>query len=102
MIECSFEDFKRKLNYLIDKGFEPELSLYLHGKEYMIIAYGDHCSFQRCGVRDGSGEYKYSTLDELYLTKSVDGIVLKDEWPNISDWECFEIECLGLFQDEKG
>jgi len=30
----------------------------------MIIIYDDHCSFQRCGYKDGSREYDFSSLDE--------------------------------------
>lgn len=91
-----YEYFKNKLLSLTERGFEPELRLYLRGKEYMIIAYDDHCSFQRCGYRDGSGEFNYSSLDELYTTVSVDGILLEKEWADIRDWECFEIECFEI------
>jgi hypothetical protein len=40
----SFEEVSIWLNELVEKGFEPELQLYMYGKEYMIIAYEDHCS----------------------------------------------------------
>ena len=52
-----------------------------HSKnEYMIIKYNNHVSFQRCGVHNGSGEYDYPSLQELYQTITVDGICLYDRW----------------------
>ncbi len=64
---------------------EPEFEIIFRGikKTYMIIKYDDHVSFQRCGTYDGSGEYEYSSLDELCEIKSVDGICLRDMWDNI-------------------
>lgn len=75
------ETIKRLLLKSIANGYEAELSLYLDGKEYMII-YGDCCSFQRCGNKDGSGssEYVFSSLDELYST---------------TDWQYYFRERLG-------
>ena len=67
---------------------EAELRIYLYGKEYMIIIYDDHCSFQRCGYRDGSGEQNYNTLDQLYSAKQVDNIVLAKDWNSIEKLEC--------------
>lgn len=49
----------------------------------MIIIYDDHCSFQRCGYRDGSGELDYNDLDELYRAEQPDGIVLARDWDEI-------------------
>jgi hypothetical protein len=78
----SFEEFSNLYNAA--KG-EPEFEICFIGKikTYMIIKYDDHVSFQRCGVNDGSGEYDYSSLKELYQIKSVDGICLKDKWDTI-------------------
>ena len=64
---------------------EPEFEIYFKGldKTYMIIKYDDHVSFQRCGAQDGSGEFDYPSLSELYQTVSVDDICLKDKWNDI-------------------
>ncbi len=75
----SFEEFTGLYNAA--QG-EPEFELYFsdNEKSYMIIKYDDHVSFQRGGFDDGSGEYDYPTLEELYHVESVDGICLKDKW----------------------
>ena len=51
----SFEEFTSI--YDAAQG-EPEFEIYFmnQAKTYMIIKYGDHVSFQRCGANDGSGE----------------------------------------------
>ena len=68
---------------------EPELTLYLNNKEYMIIFYKNKCSFQRCGgYNDRSGEYYYNSIDELYVTETVDAILLKRDWVNITGFHC--------------
>ena len=78
----SFEEFK--IMYDASRG-EPEFEIYFHNvkESYMIIKYKDGVSFQRCGVTDGSGEYYYPSLLELYNTVSVDGICLRERWKDI-------------------
>ena len=78
----SYEEFKRIYNIIPG---EPEISIYLKNKQYMIIKYEDYVTFQRCGINDGSGEIKYQTLDELYNSKSIDNIYLKEDWYLIED-----------------
>ena len=92
MLKYSFDEIKEKLNEMISDALEPELSLFLNGKEYMIIGYADRYSFQRCGIYDGSGEVFYSTLDELYNSVTVDNILLKRDWNNITKFECVDYE----------
>ena len=78
----SFEDF----SLLFDSvPGEPEFEILFRDtkNEYMIIKYDDHVSFQRCGVYNGSGEYDYPSLQELYQTVTVDGICLKERWSTI-------------------
>ncbi|MCL2405536.1 MAG: hypothetical protein FWC92_08320 [Defluviitaleaceae bacterium] len=62
----TFDEVKKRIKKLVDIGDEPEVSLYMNCKEHMIIGYEDRYSFQRCGNFDRSGEFFYSTLDELY------------------------------------
>lgn len=97
MVKYSFEEIKQLLQKCIENDYEAELSIFLYGKEYMIIIYDDYCSFQRCGYKDGSGEKNYDTLDELYSAKQVDGIVLKNDWNNIGALDCFDFDVLGLW-----
>ena len=92
MPKYSFEQVKEKLNRMISYGDEPELSLFMYDKEYMIIGFSDRYSFQRCGYSDGSGEFYYDTLDELYNSMTVDGILLKRDWGDITDFACDEYE----------
>ena len=78
----SFEDF----SLLFDSvSGEPEFEILLRDteKEYKIIKYDDHVSFQRCGVNNGSGEYDYPSLHELYQAVTVDDICLKESWSMI-------------------
>ena len=78
----SFEEFTLLFDSIPG---EPEFEILFRDtkKEYMIIKYDDHVSFQRCGAYDGSGEYNYPSLQELYQTITVDGICLKDRWDTI-------------------
>ena len=48
MPKYSFETIEKMLLKCVTEGGEPELSFRLRGSEYMIIAYADRCSFQRC------------------------------------------------------
>ena len=77
-----FEEF---INLYNAAQGEPEFEICFinQRKTYMIIKYDDHVSFQRCGVDDGSGEFDYPSLEELYQTESVDGIRLRDKWDGI-------------------
>jgi len=88
MSTYTFNEVRKRFKKLIEVGGEPELSLYMYGKEYMIIGYDDSYSFQRCGSRDGSGEFFYSTLDELYNAVTVDNILLSRDWDDITDFHC--------------
>ncbi len=93
----SFEEIKKLLQISICKGYEAELRIYLYKKEYMIIIYDDHCSFQRCGYKDGSGEQNYSNLDQLYTARQVDNIILQKDWKNIDNLECIDFDMLDLW-----
>ncbi len=80
---------------------EPEIWLNFTDKnsDYMIIVFKDKCSFQRCGSQgvspfDGSGEMFYKSLDELYETETIDGILLKRDWDKITSIYSFEPEDL--------
>ena len=94
MAKYTFDEIKEKLSGKFTVNFELELTLYMYGKEYMIIVYDEnHCSFQRCGLNgSGSGEINYTTLDELYNTETVDNIILKRDWDDVTDFECADYE----------
>ncbi len=89
-----FEKIKTLLEESVQNGTEHELWLIINGIEYMIIAYDGYCSFQRCGDKGaGSGEIRYSTLDELYEAQQpVDNINLKRDWGKIEDMDSLDIE----------
>ena len=93
----SFDEIKKKFSDEFIAGLRPELTLHMYDKKYMIIFYKNRCSFQRCGFPDGSGEIYYKSLDELYNAKTVDDIVLKRDWKDITDFECWEYH---LYFDE--
>lgn len=88
----TFERMKALTEKLVLHGGEPEIWINFSDKtnDYMIIAFEDKCSFQRCATQgftvfDGSGEFFYKDLDELYETETVDGILLKRDWNKITD-----------------
>lgn len=79
----TFPNFKRIFNAI---DGEPECEIYFKDTDitYMIIKYDGYVSFQRCGyVVEGSGEFKYRSLDDLYHSVLVDGISLKKDWDKI-------------------
>lgn len=79
----SYEKFKQIYEKV---NGEPEYYVYLEDKpdeEYMIIRYKDGPSFQRCGVKDGSGEIEFENLDKLYESETIDGICLKRDWDKV-------------------
>lgn len=86
----TFEQLKKLAESCVSQGGEPEIWLSFCDKkhDYMIIAFEGRCSFQRCGAYDGSGESFYDTLDELYETETVDGILLKLDWGKITNIWC--------------
>ena len=72
----------------IDSRVEPEIELCFKNKKntYMIIKYNGYITFQRCGInKEQSGKIKFESLDELYNTKTLDDIILKNDWSEIED-----------------
>ncbi|WP_298095053.1 hypothetical protein [uncultured Campylobacter sp.] len=95
MPKYSFETIEQMLLKCVAEGGEPELSFCLRGVEYMIIAYADRCSFQRCADKVGanaSGERHFATLQELYGAPQIDGLSLKELWSEADDFYCFDFE----------
>lgn len=92
MPRFTFDEIKEILNKMIADDIEPELSLFMYSKEYMIIGFKDRCSFQRCGFNDGSGEFFYDTLDDLYNATTIDDIILKRDWSDITEFRCGDYE----------
>ena len=82
------------LNCVLEGG-EPELGFCLRGALYMIIAYADRCSFQRCADESGanaSGERYFATLQELYVAPQIDGRSLEELWDEADDFYYFDFE----------
>lgn len=83
MSDYQFETIEQMLLKCVLEGGEPELSFRLRGAQYLIIAYADRCSFQRCANEAGanaSGERYFATLRELYAAPQIDGCSLKELW----------------------
>lgn len=73
----------------------PNLAFGLRGALYMIIAYADRYSFQRCADESGanaSGERYFATLRELYAAPQIDGCSLEELWDEADDFYCFDFE----------
>lgn len=98
MVTCDFKTIKALLQKSIENGWEAELTFYMNNRAYMIIIYDNHCSFQRCGYKDGSGEYDYLTLDELYVAEQIDGIILERDWGKIEYFDCLDFEMQGFWE----
>ena len=95
MPKFSFETIEQMLLKYVARGSEPELSFRLRGEEYIIIAYADRCSFQRCADESGanaSGERYFATLRELYAAPQIDGRSLEELWDEADDFYCFDFE----------
>lgn len=95
----SFEQLKKLAENIVSQGGEPEIWLNFSDRknDYMIIAFEGKCSFQHCATQgwskyDGSGEFFYNSLDELYEAETVDGILLKRDWDKITDIWCDDFE----------
>lgn len=80
----TYEQFKKIFESL---NGEPEIAIYFKNRphEYMLIKYVDHVTFQRCGDEKASGEIEFLSLDELYNSRTIDDICLKDDWDKIED-----------------
>lgn len=79
------------LDLLVKNFYEPELTLVFQDKKdnYMIIAYSNHYTFQRCGVNNrGSGEEKYDSYKSLIKNVNLDGLNLFVDWDKITDIYC--------------
>ena len=95
MPKYSFETIEQMLLKCVLEGGEPELGFRLRDVKYMIIAYADRCSFQRCADETGanaSGERYFATLQELYAAPQIDGQSLKGRWSEADDFYCFDFE----------
>ena len=67
---------------------EPEIEIYFKSRKnpYLIIKYEEFVTFQRCGLKEEqSGEIRFETLENLAEAKTIDDIVLKDDWEDIED-----------------
>ena len=95
MPKYAFETIEQMLLKCVLEGGEPELSFRLRGAQYLIIAYTDRCSFQRCADEAGanaSGERYFATLRELYAAPQIDGLSLKELWSEADEFCCFDFE----------
>lgn len=78
----SVDEFKELFEMI---PHEPEFEICFEGNpsKYMIIKYEDHVTFQRCGLKGGSGEIEYEDVEKLFQAKLIDDIQLARDWQNI-------------------
>lgn len=93
-MKCNIFQFKEIFSKLTG---EPELEIHLKNYEsiYMIIKYDNYVTFQRCGIKDGSGEIKFKDIDELLESDTIDNINLKRDFNKIENIivdEAFDID----------
>ena len=95
MPKYSFKTIEQMLLKCVVQGGEPEFGFRLRGEKYMIIAYADRCSFQRCSDESGanvSGERYFTALRELYAAPQIDGRSLKELWGEADEFYCPNFE----------
>ena len=86
----TIDDIKRILTTYMRLDIEPDLTMVFRDrpKEYMIIGYPGHVSFQRCGYKDGSGEMNFPDLEMLFSSELIDGICLQRDWHKVTSIWC--------------
>ena len=79
-----FDFFGNIFNKITD---EPEFTISFIDKasKYMIIKYDGYVTFQKCSCDLEGGEIRYNNLLELYKSKTIDDICLKEDWEKIDD-----------------
>lgn len=95
----SYDLFEKLFNKMVNEP-EFEISFKDNINTYMLIKYDDYITFQRCGVNAASGEIRFNNLKELYETKTIDNICLKDDWNKITDIVLDEVFSLKDDKDE--
>ena len=78
----NYEQFKN-LFALLESGTEIEFYLKDSFDVYMIVKQTDFIIWGKCSPQ--STITKFSSLDELYNAKTIDGICLKKDWKNVRD-----------------
>lgn len=73
---------KDKLKQYLRDGSEPELCIKIDDKEYMIIPLKDKISFQWISNTD---EFYFKSVDELFSSELINGIVLNRDWDKVQD-----------------
>lgn len=73
---------KKELKRYLEKGTEPELCIKIKSNDYMIIPLSDKISFQKIGV---TTETYYNSVEELFSSELVDGIILNRDWELVDD-----------------
>lgn len=77
----SFETFFKCFDLL--SYCEIELIFDNTNETYMIVKYEDYVTFARCG--EESEEIPFKSFDELASTKTIDSLLLKEDWGRIKD-----------------
>lgn len=76
---------------------EIELIFDNTNETYMIVKYEDYVTFARCG--EESEEISFKSFDELASTRTIDSVLLKEDWGRIKD---FIIDgCFSYLEDKK-
>ena len=78
----SFETFFKCFDLL--SCCEIELIFDNTNETYMIVKYEDYVTFARCG--EESEEISFKSFDELASTRTIDSLLLKEDWGRIKDF----------------
>lgn len=91
--KITYLEFKNELEDMMQIGIELEFPFLLNNKKYMILGYKNKVSFQRLGDNEGdqSEEVFFKTLDELYNTETIDGILLKRDWNQMERFDDYDL-----------
>ena len=77
-----FYEVKQVLQWQLATYGSSKLLLWIEDEEYIISYYEDHCTFNKFGA-DKKDVFEFSSIDELYISQSIDGIVLNAEWSHV-------------------
>lgn len=77
----TYEKFKELIDAL-DASRGPEIEIIFKNKKdsYVLIKFNNKITFG-----NSQKSFDYLDVDELYNSKTVDNIILKEEWHNIED-----------------
>ncbi len=77
-----FYEVKQVLQWQLKVYGSSKLLLWIEDEKYVISYYEDHCTFSKDSANK-KDVLEFCSIDELYISQSIDGIVLNAEWSRV-------------------